>query len=112
MKKRKKHTPGGDKKQAAKKVNGPLNIQIHSWEEKGPANNPRALLTGRGRLGGTLLLAEAIEVVRNEAGDQQAVDSEYDAFLDGCWEAFSMDGSAETVTIGGREYLVFTSPAC
>ncbi len=93
-------------------VGGPLNIQFDCWREKGPPGNPRALLTGRGSLGGTLLLAEAIEIVGNDVGGQQAVDSEYDNFLDACWEAFSMDGRAETVKIGGREYFVFVAPAC
>ncbi len=93
-------------------ADGSLTLEFDSWREAGPPNNPRALLTGRGRVGGTLVLAQAIEVVENDVGGQQAIDSEYDNFLDACWDAFTMDGPAETVTIGGREYLVFISPTC
>ena len=93
-------------------VDGPLVIQLDGWKECGPPENPRALLTGRGRLGGCLLLAEAIEVVRNEFDGRQAAHPENDAFLDAAWDAFSMEGAGETVEIAGREYLVFIAPGC
>ncbi len=109
MTSQRKHT---SRRTTAKTAAGPLTLEFDCWREAGPPGNPRAVLTGRGRLGGALLLAEAIEGVRNDVGSQQAVDSDYDKFLDCCWEAFSMDGRAEAVEIDGREYLVFIAPAC
>ncbi len=89
-----------------------MTLTIDAWREEGEPENPAALLVGNGRIAGTLVLAEAIQVVENEAGEQRAADPRYEERLDRYWDAFSMDGSAETVAIAGREYLVFIAPGC
>jgi len=91
---------------------GPVRIEFEPWREEGEPDNPRTLLFARGRLGGTLLLAEAIEIADTEDGEQRAADPRHEERLDRYWGAFAMDGTAEPVAIDGREYVVFVAPGC
>jgi hypothetical protein len=86
-------------------------IFLDPWAPIGPADDPSVHLIARARLGAVPFIAEAIAVKAQAGGLQSAVEPSVEPRLDELWEAFGIDGPAETVTIDGRDYLVFVAPA-
>jgi hypothetical protein len=86
-------------------------IVLDPWAPVGPTNDSAVHLIARARLGAVSLIAEAIAVKTQAGGLQSAVEPSVEPRLDELWDAFGIDGPAETVTIGKREYLIFVAPA-
>lgn len=88
-----------------------LNIPAESWEETGDADtggtDSRLLATVV--IGGCHFHADAICVVDNEDGDQEAVGL-YDDILDNIRNVDGDGGSFQTTTINGKEYVIVIYP--
>lgn len=82
------------------------------WRADGD-DDPREVLRACIRLGGCLLHFVALEVAINpldETGSMEVVSAAFSP--DELWQAFTMEGHAETVEIEGRRYAVFAHPYC
>ena len=87
-----------------------INPDAITWREIGEGSLPRSHLLTTINFGGALLNLHAFEV-RFQAEDAMwLVCQDYDESA--LWEAFGMEGHAETVDIDGRYYVLFANPYC
>ncbi len=61
-------------------------------------------------IAGCSLHAEAIEVTTNQDGVQEAVEPDWQSDLDRIGEVGGSDGPLSTVTIQGRQYVLYCTP--
>jgi hypothetical protein len=91
-----------------------MSVPQNSWEETGPAEDPKARVHTHIRINGLDMHLEAIEVkerVRRGFLCQMPKDGEYEYLFDYLVE-FAGSVPSETVRIGRRQYCLFATPFC